>query len=112
MMYTATDEKIASLIDDIVQEVRPEAIYLFGSRARGDYREDSDVDLMVIEQEPFGKTRSRNQEMTKLYNLTMKYRMPVDILIYSHDEVEDWRTAPGHVIARALNEGKALYVAA
>ena len=111
-MYTVTDEKIAQLVDDIVKEVEPEAIYLFGSRARGDHREQSDIDLLVIEREPFDGTRSRNQEMTKLYLLTMKYRMPVDILVYSRDEVEDWRTAPGHVITRALSEGKVLYDAA
>ena len=38
-MYTVTDEKIAQLIDDIVNEVAPEAIYIFGSRARGDHLE-------------------------------------------------------------------------
>jgi len=111
-MYSVTDEKLAQLVDDIVKEVRPEAIYLFGSRARGDHHEQSDVDLLIIEREPFSKERSRYKETAKLYLLTMKHRMSVDILLYSRDEVEDWRTAPGHVIARALSEGKILYDAA
>lgn len=95
-----------------MNEVQPEAIYLFGSRARGDAREDSDYDLLVIEREPFGKERSRYQETAKLYRLTLKHRVPADVLRYSRDEVEDWRTAPGHVINRAMSEGKALYAAA
>jgi uncharacterized protein len=36
------------LVRQIVEKVDPVAIYLFGSRARGDAREDSDYDLMVV----------------------------------------------------------------
>ncbi len=32
----------------IVETMNPEAVYLFGSRARGDARPDSDYDLLVI----------------------------------------------------------------
>ena len=35
--------------------VRPESVILFGSRARGDYREDSDIDLMLICEERLSK---------------------------------------------------------
>ena len=48
-MYPVTDEKLAQLVDDIVKEVAPETIYLFGSRARGDHHEQSDIDLLIIE---------------------------------------------------------------
>ncbi len=37
------------------EAVRPESVILFGSRARGDYREDSDIDLMVICEERLSK---------------------------------------------------------
>ena len=45
-------EVLRRLVDIIVREADPEAIILFGSRARGDARADSDIDLLVIEREP------------------------------------------------------------
>ncbi|MFZ4703922.1 MAG: nucleotidyltransferase domain-containing protein [Candidatus Methylumidiphilus sp.] len=47
------------MVDIIVREADPEQIILFGSRARGDARPDSDVDLLIIESEPFSVQRSR-----------------------------------------------------
>ncbi len=42
------DENLRILLDRIVPALNPEAVYLFGSRARGDFHEDSDYDLLVI----------------------------------------------------------------
>jgi predicted nucleotidyltransferase len=40
---------LRQMVSTIVSEVSPETIILFGSRARGDARPDSDVDLLVVE---------------------------------------------------------------
>lgn len=51
---TANDETLLrQIVKIIVREVSPEAIILFGFRARGDSRPDSDVDLLIVESEPF-----------------------------------------------------------
>lgn len=39
---------IASLRDRLVAELKPRSIWLFGSRARGTARPDSDFDLLVV----------------------------------------------------------------
>jgi len=93
----------------VVQEVQPEAIVLFGSQATGDARGDSDVDLLVIETEPFGAQRDRRKEMTRLWRALAHFTVAKDILVYSREEVERWRSARNHVIARALREGRVLY---
>ena len=62
-----TDDLLNKMVRAIVAEVAPEQIILFGSRARGDAREDSDVDLLVIESAPFGNGRSRRREAVRLY---------------------------------------------
>ena len=54
-MAPVTDALLDQMVQAIVAEVDPEQVILFGSRARGDAREDSDVDLVVVEAEPFGK---------------------------------------------------------
>ncbi len=41
-------EGLDRLVKQIVAKVDPVAIYLFGSRARGDADEDSDYDLMIV----------------------------------------------------------------
>ena len=103
------DRLIAAMVDAIVAEVDPERVILFGSRARGEEGEKSDVDLVVIEAEPFGEKRSRHAEMVRIDVALAKFRVPADVLVYSEDEVEYWRDSINHVLARALREGRAIY---
>ena len=109
---TETDA-MAALIDRmvrmIVDEVDPEQVILFGSRARGDATENSDVDLLVVETGPFGADRNRLTEEASLYRALAGLGVRKDILIYSRDEVEYWRDSLNNVVARALREGKVLY---
>jgi predicted nucleotidyltransferase len=43
-------EKIKNIINQVFEEkgIRVERIILFGSRARGDFKENSDWDLLII----------------------------------------------------------------
>lgn len=104
-----SDYDLAGMVETIVKEVDPERVYLFGSRAAGTHDENSDVDLLIVEREPFGPQRSRRQEMVRLWKSLMRFRVPKDILVYSLDEIERWRTARNHVVAHALREGRLLY---
>ncbi len=108
-MTTVTDQALEDFVQAIVQEVDPEQIYVFGSRARGDARPDSDVDLLVVEREPFGPQRSRWQEITRLLNLSARMRMPVDFLLFTEAEIAEWRESLNHVVGRCLREGRLLY---
>jgi predicted nucleotidyltransferase len=108
-MSIVTEEVLEQMVQAIVREVAPEEIWLFGSRARGEAGPDSDVDLLVIESEPFGPERSRWQEVTRLYDVAGRLGVPTDILVYSRSEVERRRQWRNHVIARALREGRLLY---
>ena len=108
-MVPVTDALLDQMVQAIVAEVDPEQVILFGSRARGDAREDSDVDLVVVEAEPFGPGRSRRQELVRLYHALVEFPVSTDVLVYSHDDVDYWRDSLNHVLARALREGKVLY---
>ena len=108
-MITVTDEVLDEMVRAIVREVDPEEIWLFGSRARGQAGPDSDVDLLVVEREPFGPQRSRWQELVRLYDAIAPFRVGVDLLVYSHQEVAERRHWCNHVIARAMSEGRLLY---
>jgi len=102
-------ELLRRMVDIIVREADPAAIIMFGSRARGDARPDSDIDLLVIEREPFGPGRSRIKEAARLYRALGDVPASKDLLVYSRDEVADRRTTPSHVVGRACREGRLLY---
>ena len=104
-----TDALLDRMVQAIVDEVDPEQVILFGSRGRGDERENSDVDLIVVEAEPFGPGRSRHKESVRLYHALAGFHVPADILVYSHEDVAYWRDSLNHVLARALREGRVLY---
>ncbi len=108
-MLSVTDALLDRMVRAIVAEVDPEQVILFGSRARGDAREDSDVDLIVVEAKPFGQARSRRQESTRILLALFDFEIPIDILLYSRDEIAYWRDSLNHVLARALREGRTLY---
>ena len=108
-MIPVTDGLLGKMVRAIVDEVDPEQVILFGSRARGDERKNSDVDLIVVEAEPFGPERSRHKELVRIYHALAGFRIPADVLVYSHDDVDYWRDSLNHVLARALREGKVLY---
>ncbi len=107
---TSVNEKMPQqMAEVVVREVNPEAIVLFGSYASGTVGPDSDVDLLVIESEPFGPGRNRRKEMVRLWRALAGFRVPKDILVYSRKEIELWRDARNHIIASALREGRVLY---
>ena len=108
-MTIVTDNLIGQMVQAIVDEVDPEQVILFGSRGRGDERQDSDVDLVVVEAEPFGPERSRHKEMVRLYHAVAGFPVAADVLVYSRDDVAYWRDSINHVLARALREGRVLY---
>jgi predicted nucleotidyltransferase len=108
-MIEVTDEVLADMVQTIVREVDPERIYLFGSRARGEARQDSDVDLLIIVHEPFGPEHSRFQEINRVYRAISSFRIPNDVLLYSSDEFARWSRSLNHVVGRCSREGKLLY---
>ena len=104
-----TEELLQHAVRTILKEVDPDMIILFGSHARGDARPDSDLDLLVVESEAFGKERSQRSEAVRLYRALRGLGVPKDILVFTKAEVEYWRDSLNHVVARALREGRVLY---
>lgn len=104
-----TDALLQEMVKVIVDEADPEQVVLFGSRARGDASADSDVDLVIVESDPFDENRDRRAEAVRLWRALADFPVSKDILVYSGEEVEYWRNSINNVLARALREGKVLY---
>jgi predicted nucleotidyltransferase len=102
-------ETLEAITRVLVSAVNPDRVVLFGSRARGDARHDSDLDLLIVEKESFGPHRSRSREIRRIRRILSDFRIPKDILVYSVDEVAKWRNSVNHILAKCLREGKVLY---
>ena len=111
-MVKISNQLIDTMAQQIVREVDPERIVLFGSWARGEGKDGSDVDLLVVEREPFGPNRSRRREAARIWRCLAEFRIAKDILVYSVGELARWQDSAHHVIARALREGRVLYESA
>lgn len=98
-------EKLQAAIQTLAADGAARRILLFGSYARGDATEDSDLDLLVIEDE----VPDRAQEMVRLRRLLRPLRVPADVLVYSADEVTRWGQQPGSALYWALREGKVVH---
>lgn len=103
------DRLIGEMVDAIAQETNPERVYIFGSHATGNVTPDSDVDLLVVQDEDFGLQRRRWEELRRIRRRLAAFRIPKDILLYSHREFDLHAKSPNHVIGRCLREGKLLY---
>ena len=106
---TDSEELVTDVVNATISAVDPEKIILFGSRARGDSQPDSDIDLLVVEREPFSPKRSRQEELRRIRRALWRIRIPIDVLVYSLDEIDEWWNSPNHLIGRALREGVTLY---
>ncbi len=104
-----TPELLEQMTEAIVQAVAPEQIVLFGSQARGAAGPHSDIDLLVVTAAEFGPHRSRIKEITRISKAVGRFGLPTDILLYSQQEVEDWKGSRNHVTTRALQEGRVIY---
>jgi predicted nucleotidyltransferase len=102
------EQKLTELVGRLVDELQPERIYLFGSRARGDAQVDSDYDLLVVVKERIGK--DHEMEM-RAYGRLWGLRVPVDIVIMTADYYEWMLEAAASLPATVQREGRLLYAA-
>ena len=93
------------IVRRIVATVHPHKIVLFGSRARGDARQNSDIDLLVIAD----SNEPRYRRSRPLYGALRDIMISMDIVVYTPDEVEEWSEVRQAFVTTAVREGKALY---
>jgi len=101
---------IGAKVHQVVEELKPYQplrVVLFGSAARGDADEFSDLDFVVIKQteKPF---LERLKEAALLVNIPGS----VDILVYTPEEWQRMQAVESPFAERVLAEGRVVYEAA
>jgi len=99
-------QAIDSAVSRLVQAARsPLKVILFGSYAAGRARDDSDLDLLVVERE----LPAPADEYNRLRGAIGTIGIGVDLLLYDQHEFErrrHWQTSP---VYDAVREGQVLY---
>lgn len=96
---------IREMADKIKDAVRPEKIILFGSYARKEQTDRSDVDLLVIAD----SSEPPPQRSVPIYRLLRHFLVPVDIMVRTPEEIKKYRNLPYSFIQTVLREGIVLY---
>jgi uncharacterized protein len=77
-------------------------VILFGSHARGEERQDSDVDFLVIEP----TVKDRFEEWARLRQALRDIHLPVDIIVLDEALAERRAKVPGTMVYHALRDGQ------
>ena len=90
-----TDAEFLQAVKHSVHEIDPQAeVWLFGSRARGDARPDSDWDFLVLTEKETSKA-VKNQLRDSLFEVELLENKVIGSIIHSKREWEDdYRVTP------------------
>jgi len=112
-------EAIFKIAERIVERFRPQRVILFGSQAKGQAHEGSDIDLCVV-METCGKPPHQiaQQIEREVENLAPKIlwqgkalRVPVQVHVFSPEEFEGSLLRVGNFVTAIAREGIVLYEA-
>ncbi|MCK4830241.1 nucleotidyltransferase domain-containing protein [bacterium] len=91
--------------DKIVQALKPEKIFLFGSYAYGNPGKDSDIDLLIIMKSSEGPAKRR----TRVNRLFWDRSVPMDFVVKTPSEIVERMSTGDFFIKKILTKGKVLY---
>ena len=107
-LYQPPDPRACAVARAVEATVHPDRVILFGSRARGDFRPDSDIDLLIVTG-PGPLDRQTYQRTSAAAHRTVEevYGEPmgVDLVHLSEDAFHDGRRARNHVAGQAVRDG-------
>ena len=104
-MVTVEDTLVKKIVRRIARSVKPERIILFGSKADGTDREESDVDLLVIYRGPLGK----RQVLLQIRELFPHPDFSLDVLVLTPDEFESQKDVANTLAREAEDKGIVCY---
>lgn len=99
---TSADPLIRATLEFLAGELPPGArLIIFGSRAAGNARDDSDLDLLVIEPD----VTDRRAEMARLAELLGRHLVPADVVVLSSETFGLQRGIPNTLAWQAARQG-------
>jgi predicted nucleotidyltransferase len=106
MMRTAAEDVLPEIVRRLVDKLDPEEIILFGSRAWGQPRPDSDYDLFVVVSESGERPLQR---AVKAHECLSELGISKDVIISTRERFDRFSRVPASLEAKIRNRGIVLY---
>ena len=97
--------KVREITKRIVDVAHPQRILLFGSAGKNLSKPDSDLDFLVIVQNPVHRRHLEQQIYRNLHGIGL----PVDIIVATDEDIEKYGDQIGMIYRPALREGLVVY---
>ena len=107
-LTTKADPKAIAVARAVYDAVPLHSVIVFGSRARGDHRPDSDIDLMLIYDAPLSKETYRKASGAAhdaIAHIFGRHWIGVDLLLMPKSKYMQCRGGINHVAAQAARDG-------
>lgn len=103
--HFVTSDMIQHVVDAIVRAVRPDKILVFGSCVHHTMKWDSDLDLFI----EMDTDLSFADRALAIRNLFAEVPCPLDVVVYTPEEVARWRAVPSSFVHKIFAEGRVVY---
>ena len=104
MAARGLSKDLARLVERVVEVAAPEKVVLFGSRARGRPRGDSDVDLLVV-----AETRGNPKRAAVLIRAALSWTSGLDLIVRSPRQLAERLRLGDPFFIEIMRTGKTLY---
>ena len=95
---------IEQIKETLKAKYKPKRLFLFGSRANGAAKENSDYDFVMVVP---GQHQTSVDDLSEARSLVwQKHKVSADIFIYSEKEFADWKDEFNSIPEVAVNTGK------
>lgn len=105
-LIAAAQPVIAEATRRLVEEFKPEQVWLFGSYAWGEPTEDSDLDLMVVVPESSERPLKRMQRAQRCLRGVQLAR---DVLVSTAEAARRYSAVPSSLTYKIFHEGVKLH---
>jgi len=102
------DKEIKNIVNQLVRLYKPEKIILFGSLAKGEVGQGTDIDLFIIKSDVPRLGVDRIRQLDAL----IKYSLATDFIVYKPEELKQRLKLGDPFVKSILKEGKVLFDAA
>ncbi len=100
-----TEQVVKAMTDKIVNTFAPDKIIVFGSWARREADEHSDVDFLVIM--PY--SGSKRDAQVSIRRALKGFGVPKDVIVATEQEVKEKEKLNAYIYGSALREGRIVY---
>ena len=98
-------DKIDDVVSRIATKFNPDKIILFGSYANGTPNDDSDLDLLIVQETDL----PMHKRGTDIRLWLIGSMIPVDLLIYTQSEFDQEKNKRFSFLSSAIKNSKVLY---